>query len=198
MKKNYLIFILLFLSLTGCRDYYIVDSEDVSFQDEYAYLIGAKYKLKDGCYLAISCVNKNFIGEERSGDNEFTQSYYKQTGLKPIENSDNKTDSVDIISDYFIVACGMNEAPLELDKKYVSKEIRGGTIVAVLPQGTEFTIKRIVKVYLDGNTVFVNTYVEFLSDGVIANAFLLVRNHPYKFYFKDNYVEMVTPGPENK
>jgi hypothetical protein len=193
--KFFFVFTCSFLILTGCKTYYVVDTEDVSIQNEYSHLIGARCKLKCGCYLAIS----TFVDENRPDGNEFERSYYKQTGLKPIKNSDNKPDSAEATSDYFIVPCGMNGAPLELDKKYINKEIRGGKIVALLPQGTEFTIRKIVKVYLDDNPVFINTYIEILSNNIImANAFLLVRNYPYEFYFKDGYIEMLAPSPQKK
>ena len=189
----------MFLFLVGCRSHDF-DTEDVSNHEPYSQFIGVKYKLKRNCYLAISTIDIDIPTEtnieEVNSRNEFAKSYYELTGIKI--GSENKLLPKIKSSDYYIVACGKNESPLELDEKYIGKEIRGGKIAGILPKGSEFIVKKIILVYYDGNLVITSPYVEITSNGITANAHLLVRGEPYTLVFEWRYVERVTPEPENK
>ena len=101
-------------------------------------------------------------------------------------------------SDYFIHICGKHDAPLEFDEKYIGTEIRGGIIVALLPKGSEFIVKRISLMHSNGGVIFTNTYVEITSNKIIASALLLVRGDPSTLVFEDGCAEMVDPESEKK
>jgi hypothetical protein len=101
-------------------------------------------------------------------------------------------------SGYYIHVCGKNDAPAELNEKYIGAEIRGGIIVALLPKGTEFIIKKIKFTYSDGAVIFIRPFVEITSNKIIASAVLLVRGDPSTLVFEDGCAEMVDPEPEKK
>jgi len=101
-------------------------------------------------------------------------------------------------SGYYIHICGENGVPVELDEKYIGKEISERLIADILPKGTEFIIRKITLMYCDGHVIFVGLYVEIISNKIIANAYLLLTDDYSTIILKDGCAEMITSESEKQ
>jgi hypothetical protein len=187
------ILVMLLLTGSGCVNLGI---EDVTNQEPYSQFVGKKYRLSCNCYLAISSTNPEIYNEDVNDGNEFIKDCYKQKNFNVASERNIKSKIEN--SDYYIVACGWNGSPCELNEKYIGTAVWGGTIVGILPKGSEFIIKKIILFHADRRLIFTSPYVEITADKIIADAFLLVRGDPSNLVFEKRYVEMVDPEPEKK
>jgi hypothetical protein len=52
--------------------------------------------------------------------------------------------------------------------------------------------------YSDGHPIFIGLYVEIISNKIIADAYLLLKDNISTITFEKGYVEIVDPEPEKK